>query len=550
VVNFSLRNAPNKPDAMLKLSPEAAAAHAANRVSGPESPACYAPFTSMYFDQFGTVLACCINTVNVLGLYPAQTVADIWNGTEARELRAALLEQDFSLGCHDCHSSISSKNFFAVNANFDHLVAHTSDQWVAEHPPVAEDHRDSWPRMLEFALSTRCNLTCTMCSGSFSSAIRKAEGLDPLPEIYSESFVAEIRPFLEHVTDVRFYGGEPFLAPVNFLILEALCEVNPDCKVSITTNGTIWNERVQRIVEVLKPTIVVSIDAFSTTGFEAIRRGANRNKVFDNLSKFSRVKGCKTSLAVCAMRQNWQELPALVRFANLQGLHIGFNVVRYPQDHSLSSANASELTQVIALWELLMAEEQHYETAQFESIAQENLGRVASILSEVRGWLAAIDGSELGVEIRSKSASGAVDRRRDWLELLGALTAASFNQTAVLSEEAYQIELDRLLAEFDQRVADQDQGQCFAAALSQLATPELDAQASHRFAQFAKALATAPVGARIHLMADLPPGLIAQGVMNSDPKVMAARLDSFFPPDQKPLLQDTSGLLGADHADS
>ncbi|MEX0768757.1 MAG: radical SAM protein [Microthrixaceae bacterium] len=535
---------------MLKLSPEAAAAHAANRASGLQAPACYAPFTSMYFDQFGTVLACCINNVNVLGSYPEQSISDIWNGTEAGELRAALLKQDFSLGCHDCHSSISSKNYFAVNANFDRLVTDTSDQWLAEHPPVAEDHRDPWPRMLEFALSTRCNLTCTMCSGSYSSAIRKAEGLDPLPEIYSERFVAEVRPFLEHVTDVRFYGGEPFLAPVNFLILEALCEVNPTCKVSITTNGTIWNERVERIVEILRPNIVVSIDAFSADGFEAIRRGANRNKVFDNLSRFSQVEGCKVSLAACAMRQNWRELPDLVRFANSQGLYLGFNVVLYPQDHSLSSADASELTAVIELWESLIGETKQHEDAQFDRVANENLGRVKSILSEVRGWLSATEASELGVNIRSKSASAAFDRRHDWLELLAALASTHVDDQASLSEDSYRIELDRLIAEFNKNVSGQDQGQSLAFALSQLVVLELDAQGRERFAQFAQVLALSPVGARIRRMADLPPGLIAQGVMNLDPKVMAARLDSFFPPEHKPLEQDSIRLLGVDSADT
>jgi MoaA/NifB/PqqE/SkfB family radical SAM enzyme len=515
---------------MLKLSDIAAEAFAANRVGGPHQPACNAPFTSMYFDQFGNVLACCINTIQTLGSYPAQSLTDIWSGPSARKLRAALAAGDFSLGCHDCHSSLTSGNFNAVNAMFDQQVLDTPHQWVVEHPPLAEDQRDPWPRMLEFALSTRCNLTCTMCSGYFSSAIRKAEGLDPLPEIYGEEFVAELRPFLEHVTDVRFYGGEPFLAPVNFEILDVLCEVNPSCRVSITTNGTIWNQRVQQIVEVLKPTIVVSIDAFTTEGFESIRVGASRRKVFENLEHFSQVQGAKVSLAVCAMRQNVHEIPDLVRFANSHSLHLGFNVVRYPQDHSLSSATAEELTEAIAIWEELLQEQWSLEASLLSHPGQENLRRVEGILSEARGWLAATGTQTSGLQIRSSSASAAQDRRHDWLELLAGLSAASYEPDAALTEEAFQLELSRLLSAFDLRVAPQDRGRQLASALAELCDHELGPVEVERFDCFAAAIDTAAVAPRILLMSGLPPALIAQGVINLDPEVLAARIDSFFPP--------------------
>ncbi len=533
MVHKSLRDsAQTGLPAMLKLSPQAAAAHAANRVGGPNQPACYAPFTSMYFDQFGNVLACCINTIHTMGSYPSQSLADIWSSERARELRDSLAAGDFSLGCYDCHSSISSGNFNAVNALFDQQVLETPAEWVVENPPVADDQRDSWPRMLEFALSTRCNLTCTMCSGSYSSAIRKAEGLDPLPEIYGEEFVHELRPFLERVTDVRFYGGEPFLAPVNFAILELLCEVNPSCKVSITTNGTIWNQRVQRIVEVLQPAIVVSIDAFTTEGFESIRVGASREKVFANLEQFSQIEGCQVSLAVCAMRQNWHEIPDLVRFANSNSLHLGFNVVRYPQDHSLSSATAEELSEAIALWEQLLQEQSSLRVPLLSQPGQENLRRIEGILSEARGWLAATADQTQGLEIRSSSASAARDRRRDWLELLSKLAATTYNSDALLTEAAFELELTHVLAEFDQKVAPQNMAGQLATAIAEFSDRPLIPAELDRFDQLAATLATSAVTPRIRLMTGLPPALIVDGVINMDPKVLAARFDSYFPPER------------------
>jgi hypothetical protein len=275
---------------------------------------------------------------------------------------------------------------------------------------------------------------------------------------------------------------------------------------------------------------VVSIDAFTTEGFESIRVGASREKVFSNLEQFSQVEGCKVSLAVCAMRQNWHEIPDLVRFANSKQLHLGFNVVRYPQDHSLSSATAEELSEAIKVWEELMQEQSSLEAPLLSQPGQENLRRVEGILSEARGWLAATADQTQGLEIRSGSASAARDRRRDWLELLAELAATTYNPDALLTEAAFELELTQVLAEFDQKVAPQDRAGQLAMAIAEFSDRSLLPAELDRFDQLAATLATSAVTPRIRLMTGLPPALIVDGVINMDPKVLAARFDSYFPP--------------------
>ncbi|QXC62925.1 radical SAM protein [Aquihabitans sp. G128] len=485
-----------------------------------------APFTSMYFDQFGSVLACCINTVQPIGAYPRDRVADVWSGVAAQQLRRALADDDFSKGCHDCHSSIGSGNFDAVNAMFDQQVAQTPARWVAEHPPTAPDHHDPWPRLLEFSLSTRCNLRCTMCSGYCSSAIRRAEGQPLLPEPYGEDFVEQLRPFLEHVGAVKFYGGEPFLAPVNFAIWEALVELNPSCKVSITTNGTIWNDRVRRVVEGLDVAITVSIDAATSTTFEAIRLGADHAQVLANAERFAAAAG-GLNLAVCAMQQNWHEVPDIVRMANQRGWNLAFNVVRYPSDHSLASLGADGLGAVVAAWDSFDHAEEPGAAA--GGTTASNLERFASMRAQARGWLEAAQPSTTDVTV-SASAAGARERRRAWIDLVAELAGLAGAPDGHLGEGGFAAELDRLIAGFEAAVPSEAQGARLAGALAALLEEAPDDVVAARFDHLGRTLAASSVTHRIRAMAELPPALIAQGVAHEDPRTMAARLDSFFPP--------------------
>ena len=109
-----------------------------------------------------------------------------------------------------------------------------------------------FPRVMEFELSNECNLECQMCNGNVSSSIRKRKDkLPPLPNPYDDAFVQQLEPYLPHLKEAKFYGGEPFLIPVYFQIWDKLAEVNPGCTIFLITNGTHWNNKIKSLVEKL-----------------------------------------------------------------------------------------------------------------------------------------------------------------------------------------------------------------------------------------------------------------------------------------------------------
>lgn len=283
---------------------------------------CYAPFTSMYLDPRGDVLACCQNTEHPLGNVAESSLLDIWHGTRAEDLRAALADYDLGRGCRFCAWQVDDGNYQATyTQSFEGI-----DVDVA---------RPEWPRRLEFAISNTCNLECVMCNGEWSSTIRsRREGRAPLPKVYGDRFFDELRPFLHHLREARFLGGEPFLAAETLRIMDLMVEEGVEVPCHLTTNGTQWNPRVERILERLPVSMAVSLDGVTPATVEAIRVGASHAQLMENLARYrayTTARGTTLDLTFCFMAQNWHEFGAYLRFADQWGCRVYVNTVIHPR---------------------------------------------------------------------------------------------------------------------------------------------------------------------------------------------------------------------------
>ena len=303
----------------------------------PFRSACYAPFVSMSFDQYGMVSICSFTRTTPLGRVGDRPLAEMWNGATASMLREAVEEDRLDGTCSRCLEEIEGGNVHGLLATgFDRFTA---------------DRRAPWPRRMEFALSTQCNLRCVMCSGEFSSSIRsRREGLPALPERYGDAFMEEIRPFLAHLEQARFLGGEPFLAEVNHRIWRLLAEEAPDVECNVTTNGTVWNHRVAEVLERLRFSIGISIDGITRETVERVREGASFDRVMSNVERFLAYRGqtgASVSLTYCLMTENWHEFGRFLEFAEERGCQVYVNTVRQPPQFSLYRLPTTELRDIV-----------------------------------------------------------------------------------------------------------------------------------------------------------------------------------------------------------
>ncbi len=306
------------------------------------SAACYAPWAAMYFDPHGLVQACCLNLMHSLGNVSTQSLVDIWRSPKAEELRQAMRDYDLTHGCRHCLWHIDSGAAESV--------------YALRYEPFADafDGHD-WPRIMEFQISNVCNLECLQCRGEWSSLVRKnRERLPPLAKVYGERFFSELRPFLPHLVEAHFLGGEPFLAPETLRIWEMMIEDGLSTACYATTNGTIFDHRVERILEKLPVGIILSLDGCTRETYETIRRNANFDHVMENLERFRRVtreRGTTFHLTHCLMRQNWREFGDFLLLGDRCDCDVYVNIVLEPPEASLYRLPRRELQDIVSAME-------------------------------------------------------------------------------------------------------------------------------------------------------------------------------------------------------
>jgi MoaA/NifB/PqqE/SkfB family radical SAM enzyme len=337
---------------------------------------CHAPFTSLYFEQSGHALVCCYNRTHILGVYPKDSLQDMWLGSKAQELRELMKVNKLPSGCDFCHSQFSSRNFGGLLARqFDGL---------ADPPGSGSDSLTQiMPKVIGFEISNVCNLECKMCNGYFSSSIREnREKQPPLPFPYDDGFVTQLEPFIPYLKQAKFLGGEPFLIDLYYKIWEMIARINPSINVSITTNGTVLHKKAKSVLEGMRCHIIMSIDSIERSNYERIRRNARFDKVMEHFQYFREYtsrKNTSITFAFCPMQQNWWELPHIVDFCNKQNIGIYFNTVTWPPETALNQLNDSDLQEVVDYLETKTPKCD-------DDVSTSNVSRYLDLVSQIKSY--------------------------------------------------------------------------------------------------------------------------------------------------------------------
>lgn len=371
------------------LTPEVVEEFNRIRNTPPGTSACPAASINLHFSQQGVVTACCFNRQQVLGVYPENSVSEIWNGEPIRELRDALDKNDLSLGCQKCEQQLEARDYGGAHALFYSVYARMTAEKRIERGLQPEGGPDAapLPMRLEFNIHNSCNLECVMCHGLASSSIRtRREKLAPMPNPYDEAFVDQLEPFLPYVVEADFMGGEPFLIHAYQMLWERIALVNPKMELCILTNATILDDKIKELLERINCLMHVSIDSMYKETYESIRKGAVFEEVMDNCMYYLELmkrKGLPYTWRLCPMRQNWKEIPETVKFCNEKGITLMYNQVDSPVNFSLHTLPPAELREVIAYYK------QHLPAETTIEVEIQNRSNYVELIQRLEGFLVA-----------------------------------------------------------------------------------------------------------------------------------------------------------------
>jgi len=285
----------------------------------------------MYFTVHGTVAPCWLTVGAIDRWSPTHSISDIWFGEKYQQIRDNIANDIFKGKCAECKKDIDNGVW---------PLAKAYDQFTVK----------KYPSLMELELSNQCNLECVMCSGTLSSGIRKnRDKLPPLPQIYTDEFRQQLREFIPHLEELRFNGGEPFAQKIVLDICEDVAELNPRLKVNIATNGTVYNKRVQKILDICNIHINISIDSLLHDRYSEIRINGDLSVLMKNFEIFN--KYCKDgnrdlSIMVNPMRQNWDEMVEFVKWTDKHHVKLWYNTIRYPADCAIWNLPSEKLKEI------------------------------------------------------------------------------------------------------------------------------------------------------------------------------------------------------------
>ena len=204
------------------------------------------PWIHMHLWPAGYTYPCCMSDPAMpVGNTQEQSLQEIWNGPEMRQLRLNMLQDKKSPECRRCYE-LEENGMWTLrnssNENFKHhqsKVEETSDDGSAGDVNMA---------YMDIRFSNLCNLKCRSCGPQFSSSWfedHKATHGDPgHPKILQVrddmlSFMDELDPLLASVERVYWAGGEPLITKEHYDILDKWIAMGKrDVKMDYTTNFT------------------------------------------------------------------------------------------------------------------------------------------------------------------------------------------------------------------------------------------------------------------------------------------------------------------------
>jgi len=319
---------------------------------------CILPWIHQHTWPNGNVFPCCVSKSSLpLGNTSKNTLEEIWNSDDSKELRRQLLNGEKPETCTRCfmHEEVGTMPFrVSSNNNWKHRI----DQAVATTDPDGYSH-DFRLNYWDFRFSNVCNFKCRMCGPELSSAWYKDQidmfGQSNIPRalihVNDESkkdINYYVDKFIDQVEEIYFAGGEPLMMDEHYQILEKLLKINnTDCRVRYNTNFSRLKYKHWEVLPMWKTLhkvnpwnlrIVASLDAIGEVA-EYVRTGTKWDVIEQNIKKVSD-EGIKIRTSSTVGLMNVYHVPEFVDRMLELGLepeHIEMNnILTFPDYYNMN----------------------------------------------------------------------------------------------------------------------------------------------------------------------------------------------------------------------
>ena len=207
---------------------------------------CMMPWVHMHMWPAGYTYPCCMSDPDLpIGNTQDQSLQEIWNGEQLRNIRLNMLQDKPSKECRRCYELEESGMSTLRTGSLKNYPKHWDKVNSTEEDGSAGDVNMAY---LDIRFSNLCNLKCRSCGPQFSSSWfedhKQIYGKLDHPKILKvrddmKNFMDELDPLLQSVERVYWAGGEPLITDEHYRILDKWIAMGKrDVAMDYTTNFT------------------------------------------------------------------------------------------------------------------------------------------------------------------------------------------------------------------------------------------------------------------------------------------------------------------------
>lgn len=225
---------------------------------------CIYPNNILIIGNDGNTISCPLERGNVVLGNLSEGIRNTWNNQNYKNFRNNLQSylEDPQKVCWQCG-----------------LIEKNGGTSLRTETPVLD--QSPTLKAIQFKLSNRCQLVCAHCGPLLSSSWGKFLGKKDYIQQFdiSEEILDELCDIVPTLKYIRFTGGEPWMDPMHWKILERLSKVDTkDCELHYITNGLVNKNKIKFWENWKTISIRLSVDGYGDV-YNWFRRKADWNEL-------------------------------------------------------------------------------------------------------------------------------------------------------------------------------------------------------------------------------------------------------------------------------
>jgi radical SAM protein with 4Fe4S-binding SPASM domain len=311
---------------------------------------CVMPFCHINVKQEGKVSACW-RYPDKIGDYTNQTIKEIWNGNEIKELRRQLLNNERPVGCRSCWDMEDS------GVRSTRLQTAIDYQNIMDIEKARQTTTDDFSmpltnlKSIELRFDNICNLMCRHCSPDYSSkwevtvkkntrlrnkmiqfgTFRKSDTHVNLNQTTIDEIGHSIAP---NLVELMLAGGEPLYHERHYDFIKSMIPHASKIKLSYNSNLTTLDYKGNSILDLWKQfkkvDLRVSLDG-DPDCYHYVRAHSGLSTIEENIKLAQRESNIRISATCTTSLLNITRIVSIVEYFLSLGAYFHASLVQYPR---------------------------------------------------------------------------------------------------------------------------------------------------------------------------------------------------------------------------